>query len=164
MTAPNAIRHASPEGRVELEPDAVGRAFLACFGLFAGTLWVGSLFARVVAYPLIAGPRDELPGWLVLIAGWFFGPISLSIAWYANIPLLFSIGQLLIGRVPNFRFATMSVAVAATALLPVHFIDFEWGTFWCLVSGPAVWLWLASFVIAWLPSLYIRWLIRTSDE
>jgi hypothetical protein len=91
--------------------------------------------------------------------GWI-GPLVLSVAWYGNFLLLICIVMLLRGRVPSFALATVSLGLAVSGLLPIGGLEERWGVPWSLVRGPAVWLWLASFVIAWLPGAYIRWLLR----
>ena len=129
---------------------------LAGLGLLAMTIWLGSLFADVGIYPLTQGDSHADSGWVLLEWGWI-GPFVLSVAWYGNILLPISIVTLLRGRTPDFRLATVSLGIAVSGLLPIVGLDARWDVPWSLVRGPAVWLWLASFVIAWLPAAYSRW-------
>ena len=129
---------------------------LAGLGLLAAALWVGSLFADMGIYPLGNGVSHEDSGWVLLRWGWI-GPLVLSVAWYGNIPLLICIAMLLGSRRPGLGLATVSLGIAASGLLPMYTYDMVPGSTWSLVRGPAVWLWLASFVIVWLPAAHSRW-------
>jgi hypothetical protein len=129
---------------------------LAGLGVLAAALWVGSLFADVGVYPLTDDVPHEDSGWVLLQWGWI-GPFVLSVAWYGNILFVICIVMLLRGRVPNFALATASLGLAASSLLPIMGIDERLGVPLSLVRGPALWLWLTSFVIAWLPAAHSRW-------
>jgi hypothetical protein len=149
------------------EPEWFGRAFLACFGLFAALLWVVSLLAPVDIYPLFhpshASKGQGAGGWLLFVLGWFWGPMGLSIAWYGNVSLLICIGILLAGRVPGFKLATTGRGLGLSGLLPVYYFDMVWGQTPSLVRGPAVWAWLAAFAIVWIPAASVRWLTPGAD-
>ena len=136
---------------------------LAGLGLLAAVIWIGSLFAGMGIYPL----ADDVPhvdsGWVLLRYGWL-GPFVLSVGWYSNFPLLICIVILLRGRAPSFALATVSLGIAASSLLPIVGLDPRWGVPWSLVRGPAVWLWLTSFVIAWLPAAHSRWVARSDQS
>ena len=133
-----------------------GVALLVCFGLRAASLWIGSLSADYWDYPLNRDIPSAGRGWGLLKYGWL-GPMGLSVAWYGNIPFLICIATLLCGRVPRFDVATVSLGIAASGLLPISGLHIFQGPTWSLIRGPAVWLWLASFVIVWLPAAYTRW-------
>jgi len=135
---------------------------LAGLGLLAAALWVGSLFADMGIYPLADDVAHVDSGWVLLRYGWL-GPFVLSVGWYGNFPLLICIVMLLRGRAPSFTLATVSLGIAASSLLPIVGLDGRWGVPLSLVRGPAVWLWLASFVIAWLPAAHSRWVARAGQ-
>jgi hypothetical protein len=136
---------------------------LAGLGLLAAAIWVGSLFADMGIYPLAHDVPHVDRGWVLLRYGWL-GPFVLSVAWYGNILLLICIAMLLCGRAPSFALATVSLGIAASSLLPIVGLDGRWGVPWSLVRGPAVWLWLASLVIAWLPAAHSRWVARAGES
>ena len=136
---------------------------LAGLGLLAAALWVGSLFADMGIYPLGNGVSHEDSGWVLLRWGWI-GPLVLSVAWFGNILLLICIVMLLCGRIPNFVLATVSLGIAASGLLPIVGLDPRWDVPLSLVRGPAVWLWLASFVIVWLPAAHSRWVTGAGES
>jgi hypothetical protein len=130
---------------------------LVSLGLLSAGLWAASIFTDLGFYPLFHAPvYSPGTGWTLLIWGWL-GPTGLSVAWYGNIPLLVCIAMLLCSRRPSFGLATVSLVIAASGLLPMYTYDMIPGSTWSLVRGPAVWLWLASFVIAWLPAAHSRW-------
>ena len=135
---------------------------LTGLGVLATALWVGSLFADMGIYPLAHDVPHVDSGWVLLRYGWL-GPFVLSIGWYGNFPLLICIVTLLRGRVPSFALATASLAIAASSLLPIVGLDPRWDVPLSLIRGPAVWLWLASFVIVWLPAAYTRWARRIEN-
>ena len=137
---------------------------LAGLGLLSAGLWTASLFADLGFYPLFhASAYSPGTGWTLLIWGWL-GPTGLSVAWYGNIPLLICIAMLLCSRTPSFRLATVSLGIAASGLLPVYTYDMVPGSPWTLVRGPAVWLWLASFVIVWSPAAHSRWVTGAGES
>lgn len=130
---------------------------LSCLAaaMIAGLFWALSLFAIVRICALNGLERnsfDSPMGWAVLALGWLIGPVSLSIAWYANIPLLVCIGTLFRGRVPNFWLASASLGLALTGLLPLHLSGQ-----WSLLRGLAVWCWLGAFAAIWIPAAFMRW-------
>jgi hypothetical protein len=135
---------------------------LAGLGLLAAALWVGSLFADMGIYPLADNVPHVDKGWVLLRYGWL-GPFVLSVGWYGNFLLLICIVMLLRGRAPGFTLATVSLGIAASSLLPIVGLDPRWDVPLSLVRGPAVWLWLASFVIAWLPAAHSRWASRAGQ-
>jgi hypothetical protein len=151
-----------PAFSMQQNPERTGDV-LAGLGVLAAALWIGSLFADVGVYPLTDDVPHEDSGWVLLEYGWI-GPFVLSIAWYGNILFLICIVTLLRGRVPRFALATASLGIAASSLLPIVGLDERLGVPLSLVRGPAVWLWLMSFLIAWLPAAYSQWVARAGES
>lgn len=136
------------------EEDLRMQLFVAA--LLAVSFWLMSLFADVQIY----GPgRSMVGGWFLLAVGWFAGPLSLSVAWYANIPLFVCLWRMLLGRLPNFWLASIALSIALSSLLPMLM-----GNMVTLVRGPGVWLWLASFLVIWIPPAFMRWPGRRSES
>jgi hypothetical protein len=126
--------------------------------LIAALFWIVSLSVDVQIYDFRDAAYDSrTKGLILLIFGWLFGPLGLTVAWYANLPLLVCIGLMLFGRVPSFLTASVSLVLALTALFPMYFWDPRWGGGLSFVRGPAIWLWLASFVTVWLAVALLAW-------
>ncbi len=84
----------------------------------------------------------------MLLLGWI-GPLGLSPAWYANIPLLFSNYRMLKGLSPGWILPLMSVSLAFTALFPhleLETPNYNWQA--TKFVGPAIPIWLAAFVVS----------------
>ena len=104
-----------------------------------------------------ASPRhvDYLTGLNLLAFGWL-GPMQASFAWYANLPLVFCLVQMLRAQPPSFGLTSFTALLAATSLLPFANLSALDGWHMGLVRGPAVWLWLASFCMLFGTALYAR--------
>ena len=123
------------------------------------TPWIAAFFAPYVQPTYLcphwaAASEPSNTGWILASWGWL-GPLGGNFAWYANLLLVWMIARLLRGRPPGRRLSLSAFALSGTALLPAFILDFEQdGRFHCqMVSGPAVWLWIAAFaviaVVAW---------------
>ena len=136
------------------------RSYLLIAGLLAALFWTLSLSADLHldgVYRQLGHDDESIKGWYLLLVGWFFGPLGLSIAWYANILLLICIGTMFFGQVPNFWVASVAFGIAVSGLFPIYILSMVSGYTLALVRGPAVWLWLASFLIVWIPAAFLRW-------
>src|ERR1700730_14101636 len=103
------------------------RYYLLMAALVAALCWITSLSADVDVYAFSDSRYDDLlRGWALLLFGWLFGPLGLTIAWYANVSLLVCICMMLSGRTPNFRFASASLGLALTGLLPMYVNNNRW--------------------------------------
>jgi hypothetical protein len=79
---------------------------------------------------------------MLFLFGWL-GPLGLSVAWYANIPLLLCASKMFRGKPPKISLSLGGAFVAYTALLP-HFVpDMSRGGWQPEdLFGPALWIWL----------------------
>jgi hypothetical protein len=117
-----------------------------------GLGWLGLLFAV-----------EDVLHWLGLTAGGggLFGVPGESLAWYANIPLAWSLYLILAGGRPRLWLAAASLALAATAFGPLAADLYnDHGTGDDAQLGIGGKLWVASFVPALLFGLY-RWSLET---
>ena len=105
-------------------------------------LWLAALVGRFDVYLHGFGYNY---GWFLLVLGWI-GPLELSFAWFANIPYLICIYQLLRGQIPRTNMVLGSCALASTALVPHFELDKDGRFHPVLFWGPAVWLWLLAFI------------------
>lgn len=112
-------------------------------------VWIASNFvscAQVVEASRYA-PRsvDVMNGSRLTALGWL-GPLTLSFAWYANIPYFYSIWKLFRGHA-SWRVALIAFCLALTALLPHAIYSEVDGWHRAYIVGPALWLWLCAFAI-----------------
>ena len=118
-------------------------------GLVALLLWCASLIAPYDIQYHGHPPRLEEGGrgYVLLLGGWL-GPLNFSFAWYANLPLLYSIVKLLKGRPSSLWTATITAALAYSAFIPDRTRDWqmEQGAHESFV-GPALWYWLAASTV-----------------
>jgi hypothetical protein len=124
--------------------------------LVALALWTAALFApfqiRCLIHCLNLPLHDEHAGYWILALGWFLGPLSLSLAWYVNVPLFICVTRLGLGRHPGTRTTIVGLILALTALLPVTGVDIETSG-WATLRGPAIWLWLLSFCVVTIATI-----------
>lgn len=132
---------------------------LRCLALAAVLLWLLALPAPVRAiaiairgFHFAASDSGEGYGYNLALMGWL-GPLGLSIAWYANIPFMIGLSQMMRGRPPASQLWRVTVCVAATSLLPHLFVSATWGLILVFHWGPALWLWLAAFSMLAIPDL-----------
>lgn len=113
-------------------------------------LWFGALLAPanevVSASRYVVRSVQPTYGYHLASFGWA-GPLGLSIAWYANLPYLYCIVELLRGKPVPRRVALVSLLVAATGLVPHAIFSEVDGWHRASFTGPAIWLWLAAFVV-----------------
>ena len=114
------------------------------FALIAVGTWTAALFSPFTD----SGYVSSGTGMMLAKIGWL-GPLVASIAWYANIPLAWIMIRMLRGLPPPRKITLFICGIAYTVLFPLKIWDFEvTGKFISeYLSGPAVWLWLASFTI-----------------
>ena len=132
--------------------------------VFAGALWVAALFATFgsimygYASPQITANQ---PGRFLAEWGWL-GPIQGSIAWYANLLLLWIMVRLVRGHFPGFKLPLIAAALSLSALLPEFVYDFEQDgkIHAVIIYGSAVWLWVGAFIAP--SAIALLWRPRTS--
>jgi hypothetical protein len=122
-------------------------------------LWGAALFlpVTIMDHAAIAGGSATAHGYILGLEGWA-GPLGLNVAWYANIPLLFTAADMIRGRPPNFTVTVVTLFMALDALIPVLSYDFEVeGDFHAnVISGPALWVWLLAFAVNFALGLQAR--------
>lgn len=129
--------------------------------LISLTLWSAALFAPIyLSYPIGRVGLDDLvpdypfAGWRLLLLGWL-GPLLCAPGWYANIPFAISIIRSLSGHPVGRPMAMTGIVLAATALAPFRYLNFESGVvIWYFLRGPALWLWLGALGLMWLPAIW----------
>jgi hypothetical protein len=113
--------------------------------------WVAALFSttRSTVYGLLGSDRDTAgTGWVLAAWGWL-GPVMGIVAWYANPLLAWMLVRLARGRSPGTRLSAIGLALALTSLLPSCYwdVEVEGKLHLQTITGPAIWLWISSFVI-----------------
>jgi hypothetical protein len=113
-------------------------------------LWLGALLAP--ASEVISASRYTVRsiqatyGYHPAAFGWA-GPLGLCIAWYGNLPYLYSILRTVRGEAVPRRLALISLLIAGTVLLPHGVLSEVDGWHRASFTGPAIWLWLAAFAV-----------------
>lgn len=118
------------------------------------TLFVAALYAPVTSVSFKHPEHTEvLRGYFIAASGWL-GPLSLSVAWYANIPFVRCAYQLAQGRAPSETWAWAGLFLALSTFIPQVAWDSDGFSHFAFLYGLAVWLWLASFVVV-LVAVYL---------
>jgi hypothetical protein len=131
-------------------------------GIVSITFWIASIFYTSHEDPVPLGLFILKMGWIAPLAGFSTPQYPWGIvgcfAWYANILFIILVVVLLFGKYPNIWFASLSLGLAATGVLPIPFTDFErGGVHWeSLIATVTAWLWLSSFAIIWATALYAK--------
>jgi hypothetical protein len=125
--------------------------------------WIAALFAPCAE--VVEGGQftlqhvDALHGYRLAALGWL-GPLGLSIAWYANVPFLYCVWELLREQAPALKVFLIAFCLALTSLLPHISYSAVDGRHLAHFSGPAVWLWLMAFAI----NLVLATKLRNSSQ
>ena len=129
--------------------------FLVVLLLYATAVWAS---ARQITEGSRLMPEqvEATRGTIILAVGWM-GPLGLSFAWYANLPLAWCMSRMARGRSPGWILPQIAGALAASSLLPFRIYSEVDGWHWGWLRGPAVWLWLSSFAVTFAAAVYSRW-------
>lgn len=104
----------------------------------------------------ILHPRVEVIwGWRLAAFGWL-GPLELSFAWFANIPLAICVIKIFRGKAPGHAIVAMAVCLGLSALLPLRVFDPIYGWSMGFVRGPTIWLWLVSIAMTVVAAIAAR--------
>lgn len=125
----------------------VGRIVI---GLFAAALFLPG-YQTTSAGAIIRQSDDIVPGWRLASLGWL-GPLELCFAWFANVPLIVMVVQMLRGKYPEQPISLITACLAFSVLLPQRIFQPADGWHAGHFHGPAIWVWLSCFGVIALAS------------
>ncbi len=96
--------------------------------------------------------HERYLGWRFLAYGWL-GPVALSFAWYANIPLALCMIRMARGIAPNFLSSSIALFLALTVFIRAHHLGPMNEDHVNSFSGPGVYFGLVAFIMTWAMAL-----------